>query len=354
MKQTNKPKFKKYSFAENTEQSNIEDVPDSQTAENEAQGYIGYEHGYTSYNMRPITEGGKPPRGQQLNQLLNDITKVTQYSTVGGTYGIDEEVLNNTGYPKNAIICVDDVGLFRSLRDDNKESDYNDTSSWKKVVDFNPKFYQQRILGEVFFANRLDDPDGCLKCDGREYRISDYPRLQKYMGNGIVGYTSYSDYKSMVDSTGSCILFAWDRGENFKAPTLKCGTMLSNTYGQIKRYIAVDNYTPNFGNSLMDQIFNIQGYVGPLYSDVPLGYKVGLYDCVGNNAFAQTEINDTLNSSGYWHGLQGFRNNTTNKTVKIVFDASKICATGSQVLPRTAHLYAFVVVNDYFTTTLDF
>ena len=354
MKQANKPKFRRYIFAENANSTNIEDVPDTQSTEKEIQGYIGYQHGYTEYNMKPLTEGGKPPRGQQLNQVLKDITKVTQYATVGGTYGIDNDVVKSTGYPKNAIICVDDVGLFRSLRDDNKEFDYNDTSSWKKVVDFNPKFYQQRILGEVFFANRLDDPDGCLKCDGREYNIKDYPRLEKYIKNGKVGYTSYSDYKFMVDSTGSCILFAWDKKDTFKAPTLKCGTMLSNPYGQIKRYIAVDNYTPDFGKSLMDQIFNIQGYVGPLYSDVPLGYKVGLYDFVGNGVFAPTEENDTKNSSGFWHYLPGNKQYNTNKTVKIVFDASQMCATGSQVLPRTVHLNAFVVVNDYFTTTLDF
>ena len=354
MRQSNKPKFKRYIFAENANATNIEDVPDIQSAEQERQGYIGYQHGYTEYNMKPLTEGGKPPRGQQLNQVLKDITGVTQYATVGGTYGIDNDVITSTGYPKNAIICVDDVGLFRSLRDDNKESNYNDTSSWKKVVDFNPKFYQQRILGEVFFANRRDDPDGCLKCDGREYSIKDYPRLQKYMKNGKVGYTSYSDYKSMVDSTGSCILFAWDKKDKFKAPTLKCGTMLSNPYGQIKRYIAEDNYTPKFGKSLIDQTFNIQGYVGPLYSDVPLGYKVGLYDFVGNGVFALTEEKDTKNSSGYWHYLPGNKQYNTNKTVKIVFDASQMCATGSQVLPRTVHLNAFVVVNDYFTTTLDF
>lgn len=354
MKQANKPKFRKYIFAESAKETNIENVPDTQSEEQERQGYIGYQHGYTEYNMKPLTEGGKPPRGQQLNQVLKDITSVTQYATVGGTYGIDSNVINSTGYPKNAIICVDDVGLFRSLRDDNKESNYKDTDSWKKVVDFNPKFYQQRILGEVFFANRLDDPDGCLKCDGREYYIKDYPRLQKYMENGRVGYTSYNNYKSMVDSTGSCILFAWDKKDTFKAPTLKCGTMLSNPYGQIKRYIAEDNRTPNFGESLMDQILNIQGYIGPLYSDVPLGYKVGLSDFVGNGVFALTKKNDTKNSSGYWHGLWGTKEKNPNKIVKIVFDASQMCATGSQVLPRTVHLNAFVVVNDYFTTTLDF
>lgn len=348
MKQSNKPKFKKYSFAENTEQSNIEDVPDSQTAENEAQGYIGYEHGYTSYNMRPITEGGKPPRGQQLNQLLNDITKVTQYSTVGGTYGIDEEVLNNTGYPKNAIICVDDVGLFRSLRDNNKESDYNDTSSWKKVVDFNPKFYQQRILGEVFFANRLDDPDGCLKCDGREYNIKDYPRLKKYMKNSKVGYISYDDYKSMINDTGSCILFAWDKKDKFKAPTLKCGTMLSNPYGQIDAYNNGGSIIPKIGESLYDQVLNATGSLVFTNMRVPPSYRGGF--------ISFKEITGVFTTAGKEEQLRYFRGEDSVRDAPNIlnFNLSNTCKTGSQVLPRTVHLNAFVVVNDYFITTLDF
>ena len=354
MKQAHKPKFRRYIFAENANSTNIEDVPDTQSSGKEIQGYIGYQHGYTEYNMKPLTEGGKPPRGQQLNQVLKDITSVTQYATVGGTYGIDSNVTNSSGYPKNAIICVDDVGLFRSLRDDNKESDYNDTSSWKKVVDFNPKFYQQRILGEVFFANRLDNPDGCLKCDGREYDIKDYPRLQKYMKNGKVGYISYSGYTSMINDTGSCILFAWDKGDKFKAPTLKCGTMLSNPYGQIDAYNNGGSIIPKIGESLYDQVFNITGYVGPIYADVGLGYKVGLTNVfVSNGVFAPTTTNSAINSSKKTLGLANSEYKF-NKIVKIVFDASKMCATGSQVLPRTVHLNAFVVVNDYFTTTLDF
>lgn len=333
MRQSNKPKFKRYIFAENANATNIEDVPDIQSAEQERQGYIGYQHGYTEYNMKPLTEGGKPPRGQQLNQVLKDITKVTQYATVGGTYGIDNDVVKSTGYPKNAIICVDDVGLFRSLRDDNKESNYNDTSSWKKVVDFNPKFYQQRILGEVFFANRLDNPDGCLKCDGREYNIKDYPRLEKYIKNSKVGYTSYSDYNSMVDSTGSCILFAWDKKDKFKAPTLKCGTMLSNVYGTIESFRNTENFSPEFGSSYLDQIYDFVERIDGVV--------------IRNDAYYQGEL-EVIKS-----GLSG---DSVNKKGLLLGSVIKLNENikGSQTIPRTAYLYAFVVVNDYFITTLDF
>lgn len=138
MKQVNKPKFKRYIFAENAQQTTIEDVPDTQSQEQEAQGYIGYQDGYTLTNMKPATEGGKPPRGQQLNQLLKDITSVTQYATAGGTYSMDTAITGSLGYPKNAVICIDDVGLFRSLQDDNKVTDYNNTNAWQKIVDFKP------------------------------------------------------------------------------------------------------------------------------------------------------------------------------------------------------------------------
>lgn len=333
MRQASKPKFKRYIFAENAKETNIEEVPDTQSTDKEIQGYIGYQRGYTEYNMRPLTEGGKPPRGQQLNQVLKDITSVTQYATVGGTYGIDSNVTNSTGYPKNAIICVDDVGLFRSLRDDNKESNYKNTDSWKKVVDFNPKFYQQRILGEVFFANRLDNPDGCLKCDGREYRISEYPRLQKYMKNDKVRYTSYSNYKSMVDNTGSCILFAWDKSDTFRAPTLKCGTMLSNVYGTIELFRNTENFSPEFGSSYLDQIYNFVKRISGVV--------------IRDDAYYQGEL-EVLK-----HGLSGDRVNKPGLFIDSVIKLNENI-TGSQTIPRTVTLNAFVVVNDYFTTTLNF
>lgn len=354
MRQASKPKFKRYIFAENAKETNIEKVPDIQTADKEIQGYIGYQHGYTEYNMRPLTEGGKPPRGQQLNQVLKDITSVTQYATVGGTYGIDRNVINSTGYPKNAIICVDDVGLFRSLRDDNKELNYDDTSSWKKVVDFNPKFYQQRILGEVFFANRLDDPDGCLKCNGREYDIKDYPRLRKYMTNSKVGYISYKEYKSMVDDTGSCILFAWDKGDKFKVPTLKCGTMLSNPYGRIDAYNNGGSITPRIGESLYDQVLNAEGYLVFDYHYLKDPFASGYYG--GMIHFNQTT--GVFYLTGNKEGIGFFKAEDFigryYKYDTLNFKLSNSCRTGSQVLPRTAHLNAFVVVNDYFITTLDF
>lgn len=351
MKEANKPKFKKYVFAENADDTTIENVPDSQSTEQENQGYIGYKRGFTQTNMKSITEGGKPPRGQQFNQLLKDITKVTQYATVGGTYGIDNDVITSSGYPKNAIICIDDVGLFRSLRDDNKESDYNDINSWKKVVDFNTKFYQQRILGEVFFANRLDNPDGCLKCDGTEYRISNYPRLQKYMSSGKVKYISYNEYNNMVNNTGSCILFAWDKGGDFKVPTLKCGTMLSNAYGQIDAYNNGGSIIPKIGESLYDQVLNAEGYlvfdyrIEPPFQTIYGGMihfnqTTGVFYLTGNKEIGFFRATDTVGKY--------YKYDTLN------FKLSNSCRTGSQVLPRTVHLNAFVVVNDYFTTTLDF
>ena len=116
MKQNDRPKFRKYQFAEK-----------------EAEGYIGYQNGFTITNMIPILEGGKPPRGQQFNQILKDITAVTQYATVGGTFSYNPDVTNATGYPKNAIICIDDIGLYRSLKDDNKEQ-YTVTTAWHPIL----------------------------------------------------------------------------------------------------------------------------------------------------------------------------------------------------------------------------
>lgn len=230
MKQINKPKFKRYIFAENAKEANIENVPDTQSEEQERQGYIGYQHGYTEYNMKPLTEGGKPPRGQQLNQVLKDITSVTQYATVGGTYGIDNDVINSTGYPKNAIICVDDVGLFRSLKDDNKEPDYKDTSSWKKVVDF--KVEKNRTIGSLFYAFRTEEIlDGALNCNGKIYNKSGYGNfVDNYLERNLIPSVSFAEYNKILTDNNytACGFFGFEKNsDTFRVPFLNSQTFLS-------------------------------------------------------------------------------------------------------------------------------
>lgn len=329
MKLTNRPKFKRYIFAEEAAANTIEDVPETQTSAQETQGYIGYQHGYTINNMKSITEGGKPPRGQQINQLFKDITQITQYATVGGTYPLNTDVTQSVGYPKNAIVCIDDAGLFRSLQDDNKETDYNNTTYWQKIVDFNPPKYIQRILGEIFYAVRTDTPNRCLKCDGNTYQSKEYPKLISYLKANKIAKVDLKSYDNEISANGGCIRFGYDNnGSTFRVPKIPSGYFLSNPDGQI---IANKNTTnPIQGSYVKDQIVNITGYIGQ--------NKDRGIDIHGTGCFQDS------GAKGKW---TNFSSGTSK--VGLNFDASLVVTTGDRVMPRTLFTYAFVVVDDVYT-----
>ncbi len=338
MKLTNRPKFKRYIFAEEAAANTIEDVPETQTSAQETQGYIGYQHGYTINNMKSITEGGKPPRGQQINQLFKDITAVTQYATMGGTYPLNTDVTQSVGYPKNAIVCIDDAGLFRSLQDDNKETDYNNTTYWQKIVDFNPPKYIQRILGEIFYAVRTDTPNGCLKCDGKTYNSNTYPKLISYLKANKIAKVDLKSYDNEISANGGCIRFGYDNnGSTFRVPKIPSGYFLSNP---VDNMVAAKNtITPKQGDYIKDQIVNITGSIN---------YNGG--------AQGKTEI--WGEEGALYHGGESngkYPNPSKENTVKprnFGIDASRVVTTGDRVMPRTMFTYAFVVVDDVYTEKL--
>ena len=334
MKQNDRPKFRRYQFAENANESTIEEVPDIQTTEKEAEGYIGYKNGFTRTNMIPILEGGKPPRGQQINQLFKDITQITQYKTVGGMYDINTEVINYTGYPKNAIVCIDDAGLFRSLQDDNKETDYNNTTYWQKIVDFNPPKYIQRILGKIFYAIRTDTPNGCLKCDGNTYQSKDYPKLISYLKANKIAKVDLKSYDNEISANGGCIRFGYDNnGSTFRVPKIPSGYFLSNPDGQIIANKSTIN--PKQGSYVKDQIVNITGSINN-----------GMFYTTKNEIVSTEAINfkkeEKELSIREWSGGR-------LSIVTLRFNSSNIVTTGDRVMPRTMFTPAFVVVDDVYT-----
>ena len=331
MKLTNRPKFKRYIFAEEAAANTIEDVPETQTSAQETQGYIGYQHGYTINNMKSITEGGKPPRGQQINQLFKDITQITQYATMGGTYTLDTDITQSIGYPKNAIVCIDDAGLFRSLQDDNKETDYNNTTYWQKIVDFNPPKYIQRILGKIFYAIRTDTPNGCLKCDGNTYQSKDYPKLISYLKANKIAKVDLKSYDNEISANGGCIRFGYDNnGSTFRVPKIPSGYFLSNPDGQIIANKSTIN--PKQGSYVKDQIVNITGSITSCM------YKSNVKS-TGAIEFDNSDINQ----------MYGMYPNITVDTITLRFNSSNIVTTGDRVMPRTMFTPAFVVVDDVYT-----
>lgn len=292
MKLANKPKFKKYTFAQDANADTIEEVPDTQTPTKEANGYIGYQYGYTIYNMKPLIDGGKPPRGQQLNQVLNDITSVTQYATMGGTYDLNESISSETGYPKNALI-TNDTGIFRSLQDDNKVTNLADTNAWQQVVSFEK--HMTRTVGSLFYAvSNKTRLNGALLCNGDEYSLLDFPDLKKYLDNGTLYYKSLLEWKSDYEiNEGQVGYFGYDPDFfdlefpnlcTFRVPCINSGRFLSSIDSEGHKIHPHTPYVTTPGTYLYQGFPNIQGSFYFMTMDEKLTDKA--YSAYGRGAFS--------------------------------------------------------------------
>ena len=329
MKLANRPQFKKYVFAQEATNDTIEPVPDTQTETKEAQGYIGYQKGYTINNMKPLTEGGKPPRGQQLNQLLKDITSVTQYATAGGTYDLDQNISNDNGYPKNALI-TNDSGVYRSLQDDNKVIDLNNKNYWQRVISFNPQ--PNRSIGSLFYSMKNSE-NGALLCNGNEYNISNYPDLQPYLDNNeIVNYDFTQWDTSTRNNNGNVGYFGYEKSTGkFRTPCIMSGAYLSP--GNLPNG---DITVANRGRYHGDQIVNIIGrtdfwaasrWLPDFYSE----------NCLVGNHAGSKGLDMKTKAYDDW-----------TRRYQIWFDASKSPGVnvGDRVMPRTIFHNLFVVVSN--------
>lgn len=90
-----------------------------------------WRNGWGGITMIKIEDGGKAPKGQDFNGVLNALGAHTVFNQNGGRYQWSQEVINNFGgYPKDSIIQSDD-GLreYRSLVDDNTTNPNNGIGS---------------------------------------------------------------------------------------------------------------------------------------------------------------------------------------------------------------------------------
>lgn len=68
-------------------------------------GYASYTDGFVPLNMTPVGAGGVPPFGQDMNGILNAITKWNQWQNAGGPIPYDSSFSSTVGgYPRGAIV----------------------------------------------------------------------------------------------------------------------------------------------------------------------------------------------------------------------------------------------------------
>ncbi len=99
-----------------------------------AQEAATYAEGFPSITMTPISVGGKPPSGKDMNGILHEISAHTVWQNQGGRYRFDQAFCDKIGgYPKGAVLINDTLDTeYISLADANTHNPNsgNNTGKW--------------------------------------------------------------------------------------------------------------------------------------------------------------------------------------------------------------------------------
>ena len=93
-----------------------------------------YADGFPSITMTPISTGGKPPSGKDMNGVLYEISAHTVWQNQGGRYRFDQAFCDAIGgYPKGSVLINDTLDTeYISLLDANTHNPNsgNNTGKW--------------------------------------------------------------------------------------------------------------------------------------------------------------------------------------------------------------------------------
>ena len=108
-------------------------IPNTRNSEMPQEGAT-YADGFPSITMTPISTGGKPPSGKDMNGVLYEISAHTVWQNQGGRYRFDQAFCDAIGgYPKGAVLINDTLDTeYISLVDANTHNPNsgNNTGKW--------------------------------------------------------------------------------------------------------------------------------------------------------------------------------------------------------------------------------
>ena len=192
-----------------------------------AQEAATYAEGFPSITMTPISVGGKPPSGKDMNGVLYEISAHTVWQNQGGRYRFDQSFCDAIGgYPKGAVLINDTLDTeYISLADANTHNPNNggNTGKWaihagkglkagtaqagivqlssatgsdREDMAATPKAvkaaYDKAVESAgkglpvgaiVAFPRSVTRPEGFLKADGTTFDSRTFPDLFRALGN---------------------------------------------------------------------------------------------------------------------------------------------------------------------------
>lgn len=183
-------------FGESADPATIRDIPKTNPSGSPKQN-ASWSSGFPIVTMTPISQGGIPPEGPDLNGVLRAISRHSAFVGGGGQYKWSSEyVAANGGYPKGAVIQSDD-GLvsYVSAIDGNSENFNSDQSSigasWLFFggpgsyfeLEFEKEMQGFQDLFNTFLTNTAFEMPPIPFTEGAPIEISRPTQLVSYEGN---------------------------------------------------------------------------------------------------------------------------------------------------------------------------
>ena len=99
-------------------------------------GRASLNDGFPPLNFVPISSGGVPPFGSDVNGILNEITAITQWQQAGGFFFYDSSFSTTIGgYPKGAILqSSSNSGLWISTAENNTTNPDTGGAGWMSLA----------------------------------------------------------------------------------------------------------------------------------------------------------------------------------------------------------------------------
>ncbi|WP_304672053.1 phage tail protein [Neisseria polysaccharea] len=353
-------------------------IPDTRSAGMPQEGAT-YADGFPSITMTPISTGGKPPSGKDMNGVLYEISAHTVWQNQGGRYRFDQAFCEAVGgYPKGAVLINDTLDTeYISLVDANTHNPNNggNTGKWaihagkglkagtaqagivqlssatgsnSEDMAATPKAvkaaYDKAVESAgkgipvgaiVAFPRSVSRPEGFLKADGTTFAQNTFPDLYRALGNSNrLPDLSRTDIGITAWFPSDRIPSGWLAFDDIRTRVTETAypelyRLLVAKYGSIRNVPqAEDRFIRNAGNGLAvgqtqgDAIRNITGKIDS-----------------GNRSNEQ--LFDTAIPEGAF-GIDKARKNWTydgdgggsDRPSAITFDASRVVPTADENRPK--------------------
>ncbi|WP_249523775.1 gp53-like domain-containing protein [Escherichia coli] len=132
MNRSDSPKKQPKPFGVNGQRGAI--LPTTPAGDNSA----SYEQGFPPITMILKSAGGLPPKGQDMNQILYELSALGRWSSTGALNTFDSEFASEiSGYPSGAMLISDDgEKIFINTTEGNLSDPNNNGSGWKDAFSY--------------------------------------------------------------------------------------------------------------------------------------------------------------------------------------------------------------------------